>query len=56
VGSPAEFATKHGIAIRNVYNRRRSIENKLGISLPTFAFIQNPLNVFLEFTTLIIMD
>lgn len=37
IGSPAEFATKHGIAIRNVYNRRRSIENKLGISLPTFA-------------------
>jgi predicted phosphodiesterase len=36
-GSPSEFASLHGIAIRNVYNRRRALENRLGISLPTFA-------------------
>jgi hypothetical protein len=41
LGSPADFAKTHGVAIRNVYARRRSIENKHGIELPTFAS-QNP--------------
>ena len=41
LGSPEEFAKANKIAIRNVYARRRNIENKHGISLPTFAS-QNP--------------
>jgi len=40
-GSPEEFAKANKIAIRNVYARRRSIENRLGIRLDTFAS-QNP--------------
>ena len=41
IGSPEEFAKTNKIAIRNVYSRRRNLENKLGIQLPTFAS-QNP--------------
>jgi hypothetical protein len=41
IGSPAEFGRVNGIAIRNVMARRRSIENRLGIKLETFAS-QNP--------------
>ena len=41
LGSPEEFSKVNKIAIRNVYARRRSIENKHGIQLPTFAS-QNP--------------
>jgi hypothetical protein len=41
LGSPEEFARINKIAIRNVYARRRSIENKHGIQLPSFAS-QNP--------------
>jgi hypothetical protein len=41
IGSPEEFAKTHKISIRNVYGRRRNLENKLGIQLPTFAS-QNP--------------
>jgi predicted phosphodiesterase len=41
IGSPAEFAKIHKIAVRNVMARRRSIENRLGISLDTFNS-QNP--------------
>jgi len=37
IGSPEEFAKKHKISIRNVYGRRRNLENKYGIQLPTFA-------------------
>jgi 3',5'-cyclic AMP phosphodiesterase CpdA len=37
LGSPEEFAKVNKIAIRNVYARRRSIENRLGVTLPTFA-------------------
>jgi len=37
LGSPQEFSKLHGIAIRNVYARRRSIESRLGINLDTFA-------------------
>ena len=35
-GSPQKFAEKHKFDIRSVYNRRRSIETRLGIELPTF--------------------
>ena len=41
IGSPSEFAKVHQIAVRNVMARRRSIENRLGIKLDTFAS-QNP--------------
>ena len=41
LGSPEEFAKVNKIAIRTVYARRRSIENRHNISLPTFAS-QNP--------------
>jgi hypothetical protein len=41
VGSPSEFAKIHGIAVRNVMARRRSIENRLRIKLDTFNS-QNP--------------
>jgi len=37
IGSPTKFAKKHGIAIRNVMARRRTLENKYGIILDTFA-------------------
>lgn len=36
IGSPLTFAKLHGMSERAVYNRRRSIEMRLGISLPTF--------------------
>ena len=35
IGSPEIFAAKHGMAIRSVYNRRRSIEARQKIALPT---------------------
>ena len=35
IGSPQKFAEIHGMDVRSVYNRRRSIENRLKISLPT---------------------
>ena len=41
IGSPEDFAKTHKIAIRNVYARRRTLENRHGIHLPTFAS-QNP--------------
>jgi predicted phosphodiesterase len=37
LGSPQEFAKVNNIAIRNVYSRRRLLESKYGIKLPTFA-------------------
>lgn len=36
IGSPLTFAKIHGMAERAVYNRRRSIEMRLGITLPSF--------------------
>jgi hypothetical protein len=36
LGSPEKFAQTHKMNIRSVYNRRRSIETRLGIELPTF--------------------
>ena len=36
IGSPQKFAQEHKIGIRSVYNRRRSIETRLGIELPSF--------------------
>jgi len=36
IGSPQKFATAHSMDVRSVYNRRRSIESRLGIELPTF--------------------
>ena len=41
IGSPSEFARFHGISERNVHARRKSLENKHGIELPTFNS-QNP--------------
>jgi predicted phosphodiesterase len=41
IGSPTEFAKIHNINVRNVMNRRRRLETKLGIKLDTFAS-QNP--------------
>ena len=41
IGSPSKFAKEHGIAIRNVMSRRRTLENKHGIILDTFAS-ENP--------------
>ena len=35
IGSPHKFAKEHGLDVRSVYNRRRSIESRLNISLPT---------------------
>ena len=35
IGSPERFASKHGMAVRSVYNRRRAIEVRRKISLPT---------------------
>lgn len=35
IGSPQKFAEIHRMDVRSVYNRRRSIENRLKISLPT---------------------
>ena len=37
LGSPEEFSKVNKIAIRNVYARRRSLENKYGLNLETFA-------------------
>lgn len=36
IGSPQKFATIHKMDVRSVYNRRRSIESRLQIELPTF--------------------
>ena len=36
IGSPITFAKIHGMSERAVYNRRRSIEMRLGITLPSF--------------------
>ena len=36
IGSPNIFAKTHGMVERAVYNRRRSIETRLGITLPSF--------------------
>ena len=36
IGSPETFARTHKMNVRAVYNRRRSIETRLGIELPTF--------------------
>ncbi len=41
IGSPGEFAKIHGIAVRNVMARRRSLEDRLGITLDSFNS-QNP--------------
>lgn len=35
IGSPHKFAKEHKLDVRSVYNRRRSIESRLNISLPT---------------------
>ena len=35
IGSPQRFAEKHKLDVRSVYNRRRSIESRLGVKLPT---------------------
>jgi predicted phosphodiesterase len=35
LGSPHAFASKHKMDVRSVYNRRRSIEARLNIKLPT---------------------
>jgi len=35
IGSPEVFAKTHGMAVRSVYNRRRSIEMRLKVELPT---------------------
>ena len=35
IGSPHKFAKEHGLDVRSVYNRRRSIESRLNIKLPT---------------------
>jgi predicted phosphodiesterase len=35
LGSPHAFAQKHKMDVRSVYNRRRSIESRLNIKLPT---------------------
>jgi predicted phosphodiesterase len=36
LGSPQKFADKHKLNIRSVFNRRRVIETRTGVSLPTF--------------------
>ena len=36
IGSPLSFARIHGMSERAVYNRRRSLETRLGITLNTF--------------------
>ena len=36
IGSPQKFAEIHRQNIRSIYNRRRSIETRLGIELPSF--------------------
>ena len=35
IGSPEIFAKTHGMSVRSVYNRRRSIEMRLRVQLPT---------------------
>ena len=37
IGSPITFAKVHGMAERAVYNRRRSLETRLKIQLPSFG-------------------
>ena len=37
LGSPQKFSEKHGMSVRSVYNRRRVLETKLKIELPTFS-------------------
>ena len=37
IGSPQKFANTHKMDVRSVYNRRRSIESRYGIKLPTVA-------------------
>jgi len=36
IGSPQKFAQIHKQDVRSIYNRRRSLETRLGIELPTF--------------------
>ena len=36
LGSPQKFADKHKLNIRSVFNRRRVIESRKGVELPTF--------------------
>ena len=36
LGSPQKFADKHKLNIRSVFNRRRVIETRKGVELPTF--------------------
>ena len=36
IGSPQKFAEIHRQSLRSIYNRRRSIETRLSIELPTF--------------------
>ena len=36
IGSPLSFAKIHAMSERSVYNRRRSIETRLGLELPSF--------------------
>ena len=36
IGSPQKFAEIHKQDVRSIYNRRRSIETRHGIALPTF--------------------
>ena len=36
IGSPQKFAEIHRLDVRSIYNRRRSIETRHGIQLPTF--------------------
>ena len=38
IGSPLSFAKIHSMSERAVYNRRRSIETRLQISLPSFKY------------------
>ena len=36
IGSPQKFAEIHKLDIRSIYNRRRSLETRHGIELPSF--------------------
>ena len=35
LGSPQKFAEKHKLSVRSVYNRRRTVEIRRSIELPT---------------------
>ena len=48
IGSPARFAKKHKLNIRAVYNRRRSLESRLGIELPTFNDARLPISKVMQ--------